>query len=113
MPQFARGIPGVAAVVIQLEGWLNSLLLTNTEAGAGLTVNVYFDDALSAPYTVQPGDSLIIRAEDTSKDSLGKIKTKRITVTGTAVGAAAIQGIYTVKAGDWEAIKGDDHPVQV
>jgi hypothetical protein len=100
MPTINRAIPNAALVTINLPGTLNTCVILNTEAAAGLWIDVYFNAATDRANFVrlQPGDTLTLDPSDTSIDDLsGKISTNLIAIAGQAVGPVAVQILYTVK----------------
>ena len=96
-------------------GYINTALIRNTENAAGLLVRVFLDNLDNIGWLLNPGETLIINAEDTSSDYSGsKICTKRLRFTGQAVGAVTVDIQYTLKTG-WNQTpnRPENHPVQV
>ena len=97
------------------EGVINTAIIRNTENVAGRLVRVFESDFDRVGWLLNPTESLIIEAEDTSNDATsGKIHTKKLRFTGTAVGAVVVDIKYTIKTG-WNQTPNRPHtnPVQV
>lgn len=100
---------------VEFPGYINTALIRNTENAAGLLVRVYLDDLDQVGWLLNPGETLIINAEDTSSEISGsKICTKRMWFTGQAVGAVTVNIQFTLKTGfNMNPGRHGDHPIQV